>query len=1017
MKKKILTAFIVMQILIVTLVNAQCIRPADAIIATTTSTCINNGSVAVHNVTGGSLDSMGINPLKEYSIVTSSNPNQLLIGWQNDSLFNNLYPGTYTVAIRFNCGASGTGYSDSLVKVATVTGSYQSIAVGFSNIMTSFCNNGSFTVNATKGYTSISGNYTYQLVSAQNATQPDPLALTPTQTSNIFTNLTASTYYVRVFDDCGNFITNSVTIPPGTVINPFLSTPYCYRSGGVFGKFQYGCNDSTNYFLYPKNFSFNMTFTGSNMALPGTAVLFYPDGTSDTAIINTIQAPGMAFANKKINSFITTGQYGPFYMKYTDACGNIFNSFKAQYKDTTKSPVQVNIGTAKVCAGTRLYANPGYFTNCSEACTATLITGNTYGILPQLVYNGTYRYSIDNGVTWNNITDTLLVPCSNSNISINPKIANCGDTLTSCYSITIAPCNFKFNAIEVNSFACNGNSGFGIFVNGGTAIQSNGAIKINFSTIPAGQPAIPTLGIFNPDYTGDRFSPGSAAYYNYNYLLNLVPGKYVYTVTDTLCGQTYTDSITLTHPHQYAITNIAVQQTCTNASVNVTTNNNSFYAVNSIWACGRGAPNKYILKLVNSSNTIIQTKSFVFPVTALCSGGTDGSVKTGITTFTNVPVGTYAIKLYLDSSVLYYNPYTSCNDPLMDSVTVATSALNIASSLFINCNGTSGSIAANAIGGVGPYTYELYNGTVLPPNLITTQSSPLFTGLNASQTYSIRVIDNCGTGISVSKSFSPYAAIVRQLGSACLTNNLKLYTDTIAGATYSWTKDGISLNDTTNSYIIPNLSIADYGTYVVTVTIAGCNSFNASRRIDASNCIVLPIQLANFSAIVEGTKVHLRWQTTAEINADYFDVERGTNEIAYAVINRVQAKGIPTGTSYQYIDVDPLRGVNYYRLKIADKDGNYKYSDIRVTRRNGKSGEITLFPNPVHTLFKVVLPEAAPAQTIVQLYNTEGRLVRINSAGNQQIISMNIADLPGGVYYMRIVTAETILYTAKIQKD
>ncbi|XZF13033.1 T9SS type A sorting domain-containing protein [Chitinophagaceae bacterium MMS25-I14] len=976
--------------------SAQCNPPTAATVTTTTSTCINNGSIAIRNLSGGG----GSSSLAEYAITSSSNPSQPLISYQNDSNFNNIYPGTYTISMRYNC--SGT-YSTVFTRSATVAGNYQSIGVTFSNIKTSFCNNGGFTVNATQGYTGISGHYTYQLVSAQNASQPDPSPVTAVQSSNTFGGLAAGNYYARVFDDCGNFVTYAVTISSGTVINPFASAQ-C--SMPIFTETQYGCADSVKYFLSGTGFSTGINnLTSSNMALPATVILFLPNGTSDTVIQTTAGQPGALFGQMNINSFVNSGQFGPYYIKYIDACNNTYTSLTAQLDTAIYRSFYIANGKQSVCGGTKYYTFAQVF-NCYYAC-PQLVSGTTYKFKPNFTYLGPFKYSTDNGATWHPNTDSVFIPCSASTVNFTPKIAFCTDTAVSCIAVSVAPCNFAWPAVEMNSFACNGNSGIYIPINGQT-MSATGNIKIVFTSVPAGQSAIPPIGLYSADYFGNKFGNLSGPADFHDYTRNLVPGKYVYTVTDTACGTTYTDSITLTHPHQYSISNIAVSQTCTNAAVTVTVSNNSYITPGTIFP-GFGDPNAYTLKLVNSSGTIIQSQSKEIPTYVQgSSSGTNGSVQTGTVTFTNVPIGTFYIKLYHDSTIYTYlaNP---CG-PLVDSVTTTISALNVSSSLFLQCGGSSGTIVAKATGGISPYTYELYNGTVTPANLITTQSAPTFTGLNAGQTYSVRVIDNCGTGTAVSKSFAPYAVIIRTTGVACAGNAVTLYVDTITGATYSWTKDGNPLSTTTNTYSIPVLSAADYGTYAATVSIAGCTSFVGTKTIDASSCIPLPISLMSFDASKAGKEVLLTWTTADEKNSSYFEPQRSTDGRLWTALGKISAQGTTAlQHNYSFTDNTPASGTNYYRLLMADIDGTHKYSNISTVKFS--TDMIGIYPNPVQHSLNLYGNTAAIRS--IRLTDNMGRVVY---SGNGSVNTVDVSNIPTGMWLLYIRKTDGSVQVEKIIK-
>ena len=96
--------------------------------------------------------------------------------------------------------------------------------------------------------------------------------------------------------------------------------------------------------------------------------------------------------------------------------------------------------------------------------------------------------------------------------------------------------------------------------------------------------------------------------------------------------------------------------------------------------------------------------------------------------------------------------------------------------------------------------------------------------------------------------------------------------------------------------------------------------------------IVLPVTILSFNAhYVSANNVKVSWSTTDEVNASYFDVERSSNSADFGVIAKVNASE-SNNPVHNYSVNDPLNNVNsnivYYRLRIVDKDGKYKYSKI-----------------------------------------------------------------------------------------
>ena len=70
-------------------------------------------------------------------------------------------------------------------------------------------------------------------------------------------------------------------------------------------------------------------------------------------------------------------------------------------------------------------------------------------------------------------------------------------------------------------------------------------------------------------------------------------------------------------------------------------------------------------------------------------------------------------------------------------------------------------------------------------------------------------------------------------------------------------------------------------------------------------CLILfyPIELLDFQAIDKTKSVQLTWQTTKEINASHFDIERSTNSKTFEKIWETKAKG--ASATYNFDDNTP----------------------------------------------------------------------------------------------------------------
>jgi hypothetical protein len=136
--------------------------------------------------------------------------------------------------------------------------------------------------------------------------------------------------------------------------------------------------------------------------------------------------------------------------------------------------------------------------------------------------------------------------------------------------------------------------------------------------------------------------------------------------------------------------------------------------------------------------------------------------------------------------------------------------------------------------------------------------------------------------------------------------------------------------------------------FYILVDSYGGNRCDFNLTLTGPVCI-LPTDLVNFSGRMNRSQeVVLTWQTTAEMNNDYFTVERSTNGINFSGIGRVNSQGNSSAPRfYAYTDHQPDGSVNYYRLRQTNLDGTHKNTPPIVVRNSMPTSGFIIFPNPV----------------------------------------------------------------------
>lgn len=170
----------------------------------------------------------------------------------------------------------------------------------------------------------------------------------------------------------------------------------------------------------------------------------------------------------------------------------------------------------------------------------------------------------------------------------------------------------------------------------------------------------------------------------------------------------------------------------------------------------------------------------------------------------------------------------------------------------------------------------------------------------------------------------------------------------------------------------------------------------------------LPVTYQYFTASKLNEKAALlRWETSQEINTSHFEVERSLDAISFAAIGRIAAAGNASApTQYSFSDYNPQIGVNYYRLKQADRDGYFTYSPARAVRFDlVENGMVKYYPNPTNGILNVAMTGNLKLESkVINVSNAAGivvKQVRI-AANGPDVFQLNMNGFAKGIYFIHV---------------
>jgi hypothetical protein len=172
----------------------------------------------------------------------------------------------------------------------------------------------------------------------------------------------------------------------------------------------------------------------------------------------------------------------------------------------------------------------------------------------------------------------------------------------------------------------------------------------------------------------------------------------------------------------------------------------------------------------------------------------------------------------------------------------------------------------------------------------------------------------------------------------------------------------------------------------------------------------LPVVFSKFDVECQGSNARLSWQTTEEVNADYFEIQGSSDARHWNAIGHVQAAGNSKEVSEYFFNVENALNQDYYRIKEYDFDG--KSQETRIVAANcNKSESIVLAPNPVKSILKIKKNLGRTGIKPVSITSVSGKIYLLN---DRQVStpenSIDVSFLPSGLYVLMVSNGNEVKY-------
>ena len=722
-------------------------------VGATPETCPNNGTLTwtTSGTTSGSI--------MMYSVYKSPNFTTPIVSTSSTGI-SGLAAGTYRVIATQSLGTQSNQATSSDVSISN---NLVPLTYTVGNIVNESCgNDGRFAINVSSGRPP----YTYQLLDSS-------LNVITTQSSNVFTGLTAGTYRVRVVDQCGAGV---------AVIQTINYTPSNINSFNLTGNYTADCS-GVNLSIYATSWTLkfplvmSIKYTNPNTGLQetvtspsvnGLPTLTIPNFTTIDTIDLDVTITDACGYSKTIP---ITYQYKPFVYptSVSSNCGGAYHIFQTSTGVNQTGVTAFKVDFTSFPSGFNpSVVNPNH---------GTYQTFHSYGTLTAPMPSGTYNYIITDkcGRTQNG----SFVVGAVSPPSINTFSRNeCKTDLKTMHGM-LQPLGYGFNTIKITSAPAE-------------FISTYGALPYS----------VPSENI-STDLRS--FSISHMPY-----------GSYTIEYTTNCDATVWTQNFNLIANAATTLPTTTVEQSCSGQfKVNIT--HNDYYLVQKWYpAIGKWgkAPNYY----TDGTGTNYNNTGWMY------DWSTFG-------TYHNAPDGPGLYRIVTNAHSIVYGGYYNyqngvytfnfCDAVVLKEFELGTGLTFISANAFQCANGTY-DVTLTATGNA-PLTYAIVSdNTSSATTIINNGTSPVFTGLPAG-TYYFRVYDNCGNFITKKLDIATLGQPSIRKVVDCAAGTIKLVVDGLDYLNFKWYKstDPTTALSTTNVLDLGVFDASKAGVYKVQLTNAG----------------------------------------------------------------------------------------------------------------------------------------------------------------------------------------------------
>lgn len=184
-------------------------------------------------------------------------------------------------------------------------------------------------------------------------------------------------------------------------------------------------------------------------------------------------------------------------------------------------------------------------------------------------------------------------------------------------------------------------------------------------------------------------------------------------------------------------------------------------------------------------------------------------------------------------------------------------------------------------------------------------------------------------------------------------------------------------------------------------------------RLNAVNQVPLPLDINSLKAYPKGKVNKLEWKSDYPIDIERYEILRSRNGIHFSPLDIVNQKNI-NETSFEYTDLYPLEGMNFYKVTAKHHDGSEISTNIAKAKQEANT-LINIYPNPVlkNQPLNIKFNAGENDWIKIEIFDIFGTNIKIPESKLHPGL-LNTDFLNSSIYYLNIILSDGSVFQERI---